>query len=257
MFRSSTMIASAQPYTYFAHDDRVVRFPPLRQQSVCVGERTMDVSVQDYPNEQVRQYQPGRQICRSKTDAQFELPLDKQRGYHGITRRCKKLVSALFRIPGIECISLHRDRIAVTIGTAFRWVELEPQILQVLGNVLFGERVAIVYEYPERIRVIVDQPRNPHVMHFYTNRMLIKTTISHLMRAFDDVVVENELAEIGNLGKDLALQLMRIENVDQIFLHPYRLQITLIESAYWPNELVCQVRDIIIASIEAAAQVSS
>lgn len=224
--------------------------PQPRPAVIKAGSKTAKITIQDWPNAQIRSYQPDQTLSTMRHLVDFQWPLDRTRDYLKIGPLGRKLVSTLFRIPGVCSVNLEPNKVDVEIGNAFSWSKLEPQVLEVMGNVLLRGNATITYAQPKELRLISETAPNKQVRGFHVNRVLSQGQLTMFMAPFDEEVWWDDLEEVGDLGKSLVRQVMQIGAVETMFLHPYSVQVVLRDNNTWTPQLEQKVKDIITTTIK-------
>lgn len=218
-----------------------------RKSALTAGGKRQEITIQEYPNDQIRTYKPGMMVCVTRY-ANFSRPFVADEQLEKTGPVGQKLVIALLAIPGVTEVNLEPWTIGIKVGKAFAWSTLEPQILETLGNVLLTGGTTIRYTEPRDLKIVVEELPNKLVRVFNLNQVIGDD--GHAMFFFPLDKESRDFKNVGLRGQALVERLFeKNDTIDYITLKPYEVDILLFDGCKWTPELEAKVKEAIKAAV--------
>lgn len=202
------------------------------------GKAQLRMVVDVPPNDRIRAFHVNRTICDERiTEIDRDLNSMSIMAEPGPVSR--DIAKRLYAISGIVSLTFEPYSVTVEIGKAFTWQEIEPKVIATLRHVslaLKRDQVTVnVTRAGRAVTVMVSKAPNPLFRSFSTRQLISKAEISNWAHPFSPYMGKRneELRKMGLLGATLAEKLTSIEGVNEVFVTPYEVSVTIGGAFTW------------------------
>lgn len=176
--------------------------------------------------------------------AVFERPLRMDKNFNRLTGHGQKMVYRLYAIEGVESVFVYPGNVNITIGDAFDWSHIDPQIKAAVHAASSDSE--IVYQpkpSPPPVQVFVKETDSTDVIELHVNRQVSERLY------YSGIHTKEEFEATGVIAKSIIKSLKQLPSVKKVSVTCYSVSVHLKDELDWTPQLEGEMRRIITLGV--------